>query len=130
MRAGKLKKQIDIEVNISSRDGKGGIVDSWTTYAIRRARVMPVSGKEFFDADAWQGQTLTMFQIRYDSFIGTITQPMRVIYKSQIYDIKSIINKFERNEEMELLCIKSDAEYFLYGPLYNNINNSPYIGVF
>ncbi len=88
MQIGRLDRRIVIEVNTPTRSTSGEEVDSWATFATVWAAVVPIRGKEFFDAAAVQSEIDTKFRIRWRD---DLTTKMRISYDGNIYDIHSIV---------------------------------------
>ena len=101
MRAGQLRHQVIIQTPTETNDAQGQPVKSWGTFATVHANVLPVRGREFFDAQQINAETTTKFVIRY---LAGITQKMRISYDSKFYNIQSIINVGERDRMIELMC--------------------------
>lgn len=104
MRAGRLVKTVTIEQVIESQSSTGQVVETWQTYAIRRASVEPLKGREFFDGKQVYGETTMRFRLRYDSKTGAIRPKMRLSYDSKTFDIQSVINVREKNREILILA--------------------------
>ena len=104
MRAGLLRKTITIQSATESRSSSGSVIETWTNYAIRRASVEPVSGKEYFAARAVNADVSIRFRVRHDSLTGAITPKMRISYDARLFDIESVINSWERDREILMMC--------------------------
>ena len=101
MKAGRLRHKVLIESETITQDAYGAPTRTWATFATVWASVMPLSGREYFEAGKTMSDVSTRIQIRY----GTgITPQMRVKFGTRIYSIVSVINMDERNKEIELFC--------------------------
>lgn len=100
MRAGTLRHLIVIQEPTETKDSQGQPIKSWAEYATVHANVLPLRGREYFDAEQINAETTTRFIIRY---IPGITEKMRVSYDSKLYNIKAIINTGERDRMIELM---------------------------
>ncbi len=100
MRAGKLRHQITIQQNTPARNGKGEEIDSWSTFATRYAAVIPLTGRELFNAQQRHAEAELRMELRY--FSG-VTTKMRVSWDSRLFDILHIANLDERDRELHLL---------------------------
>lgn len=102
-RAGKYRHEIVIEQITEVQDSFGGIEDdsTWATFATLRARVDSESGKEEFQSNEFQNKMQVAFYIRY---YPNITTKMRINWNSRIFNIESVINRDERNIELQLVC--------------------------
>ena len=101
LHSGKLNKKIIIEVVTETRTNSGAISEAWATHAEMFASITPVNGKEYFAAAQVQAENIVKFRIRYQS---GLTTKMRILYNTNYYDIKSILNEFERNDVLILMA--------------------------
>lgn len=104
MRAGKLRHRVTIQQRTaaSPTNYPSGEKDaSWTTYLTVWASVEPLSGRELFAAQQVTSDVNVRIRMRYRD---GVTAKMRVSFNSKIYDIVAVINREERNVELELLC--------------------------
>ncbi len=102
MRSGRLRHVVTIEHYTESQDlNTGEVTNDWATFATVRAGVEPLKGREFFASQERQSEVEVRIVIRY---LEGVESTMRVLFDSRYYAIKSVINKDERNREMELMC--------------------------
>lgn len=100
--AGRLREQITIQQPVEAQDEHSGTLTTWETFAIARAEVKPLSGREFWAAQATQSETTTQMRIRY---APGITTKMRVVWREAEYGIQSVIPD-ERWREITLMCVE------------------------
>lgn len=99
MQAGKLDRRITIQEPVISQDDYGEpVVTGWADVATVWAQVVPVSGREYFDATAVRAEKTTRFRIRWRS---GLTEAMRIVYDGRNYDIRSIV-ELGRREGLEI----------------------------
>ena len=99
MSASDMDRRITIQQPVVSKDGYGEpIITNWTPVATVWAQVIPVSGREYFDAAAARAEKLTRFRIWWRS---GITETMRVVYDDRNYDIRSVV-ELGRREGLEI----------------------------
>lgn len=102
--AGKFRQVITIQQRADTADGMGGFTTTWGTYAANvRAAMRPYTGKEYWAAGMKQTEASAVFSIRYQA---GITQAMRILFGSRVYDIASIINPDEANRELHIMAIE------------------------
>ena len=103
MDVSKLRDKIIIEEDQGTiNDGYGNTKKNWVQVAAVWAEVRPLRGYEVTIADK-KGQEITHnVKIRYRPGLKKETQ--RVIFKGRILAIEYIINKDERNIELNLQC--------------------------
>jgi SPP1 family predicted phage head-tail adaptor len=66
--------------------------------------VEPLNGREYFRAQEMQAETKVRMRLRYGSEIAAISQDWRATYDGKTYDILSIIQPSEINQEIILMC--------------------------
>ena len=106
MRAGLLRETISVRAAVSTARSTDGapIVTYSTILADAWARVAPQKGVELYrDRNRWEVDE-TDFFIRYTTV--SINPANEVIYNSDVYDIKAVINVDERNRELQLITKK------------------------
>lgn len=101
MNIGTLRHKISFQSRTISRDTFGAETVTWRTEKTVWASVEPISGREYFLAQQVQSEVTHVIKIRYYDGVRT---DWRVIFGSRIFDIKSVINLKERNNQMALMC--------------------------
>lgn len=93
--------RISIQRQSSAQDAAGQLVDSWTTTATIWASIVPLRGREYFNASGERATVTHQVFIYY----GTDVVPRdRIVYGSRILDIDDVFNVDERNMELKLMC--------------------------
>ena len=99
MSASDMDRLITIQQPQQSQDDYGEpVTTGWIDFAKPWAQVIPVSGREYFDAAAARAEKLTRFRIWWRS---GVTEAMRIVYDGRIYDVRSII-EIGRRERLEI----------------------------
>jgi|CXWL01.1.fsa_nt_gi SPP1 family predicted phage head-tail adaptor len=101
MRPGHFRHRINIEAQQETRDDHGGIARAWIAQATRRASVKPLTGREFFSAQAVNSDVTHEIRMRYYDGLNT---SHRLIHDGRTFHIKSVISVDERNRETVVLC--------------------------
>ena len=103
MKLGQLDRRITIQQKTVSRTALGDESESWSHLATVWAKVVPTSGREYFNAQAQQlvGNKTTVFRIRYLASARKDTE-LRVVYDGENYDIKHIA-ELGRNVGLDLV---------------------------
>ena len=101
VRSGKLRHKIAIQQITVTQDANGDTTKTWATVASPWANVVPVSGREYFNAKQHTSEISHTVEIRYDA---SITPKMRVLHNSRYFDIESVINEDERDKQTTLMC--------------------------
>jgi SPP1 family predicted phage head-tail adaptor len=110
MRAGKLRRKVDIEQATNTANGLGEPVPSWAAIATNvPAEILPLNGRERIVAQQVNNQLNTRVTMRYYNGLKT---GMRLKYVDKVgtryFQIQSFINTDERNREMVVDCIESE----------------------
>lgn len=105
MNIGRLNKRIELQLNTEETEtfanSLGGITTTWATATTVWASIRPLSAKESFMAQQAQSDADMEIRIRYYS---SLTTHYRVKYGTRYFQILSILNTNERNEEQVLVC--------------------------
>ncbi len=101
MRAGRLNKRVTIETLTETVDGSGQAIKSWSEFARPWASIDPINGREYFSGNQVKETMTVKIKIRYQS---GITNKMRVNHGGKLYNIEGMVNIFERDKELILLC--------------------------
>jgi len=105
MHIGKLNKRLELQLNSEETSAYptslGGLTTTWATAATVWGSVEPLSGRELFSAQ--QAQSDTDFRIRIRYYSG-LTTHYRIKFGTRYFQILSIADTAEHNEEMVLLC--------------------------
>ena len=100
MRAGELNRRVIIETFTQSTDAYGDRIETWETHATRWAKVAPLRGREFYDAQQINSEISIKVTLRLDE---TIKAKMRVSYGSRVFEILAPLHN-EDYQETALLC--------------------------
>lgn len=101
MRASELRHRVSIQAQSTSVDSYGEPSDTWTTESTVWAMVAPLSGGESQNAEGSTGIVSHRVLMRYNS---DVSPKKRLLFGSRILGIESVINKNEKDVELELLC--------------------------
>lgn len=104
IRSGALTKKISIEeITGTARTSSGDVTETWAERSAPFAAIEPINGREYFAASQVQAENTVRFRIRYES---GLTTKMRILYNTNYYDIHSIINAREGNDELILMAVE------------------------
>lgn len=117
MRAGRLKHRVVLQRRAETQNAIGEVVWSYEDVATVWASVEPLQGREFFGAAQVQSDVTTRIRIRYRAGVNT---KMRAVHVAQdgsptlydFYDIQAVIEPHRARRELQLMCVKRDAEGF------------------
>lgn len=109
----RLDRLITVEANSNVRDAIGGETnDTWTAlFTNLPANVRPLSGKEYFSAQAMQlvPARTQVFTVRYDGSLRNTTQT-RILYDGLTYYVKHIAPLGERRDQWLEIIAESVAQ--------------------
>ena len=96
MDPGKLNHRITFQIqNLDSEE------EEWNDIVTTWASINPISGREYYQAETINSDLTHKVRLRYRK---GITPDMRVLYNGRIFYIVSVINEFERNSTLQLMC--------------------------
>lgn len=101
MNAGELRKQITLQSKTLTSDGMGGATETWADQLTTWAQIDPPKAREFFATGQVQAEVVTRIRIRYRP---NVLHTWRVKYGSRYFNITSIVNPDECNQELILMC--------------------------
>jgi len=101
MRAGNLRHRLQIQTASETRGTQGSVSRTWQTDETVWGSIEPLSGRELLAAQQVDSEITHRVIVR--GYPG-LTSASRLKHGARILKIKSILNKEERGEEMELLC--------------------------
>lgn len=79
----------------------GAAIETWATKATLWADIAPLNSREYWAAQQVQSEVTNKVTMRY--FSG-LRPDWRIKFGSRLFDIRSVINVDERNEQHILLC--------------------------
>jgi len=101
MQAGRLNKRVKLQRLAENQDSFGEMVRSYSDYATVWASIEPLQGRELEHAQQISAETSHKVKIRYNS---NVASEHRVIYNDRIFEIEAVLNPYERNEQLVLMC--------------------------
>ena len=96
MDPGKLNKRITFQLQDLALED-----EDWKDIATTWASINPISGKEYYSAETINSDLTHKIRLRYRR---GITPDMRVLYNGRIFYIISVINEYEKNTMLQLMC--------------------------
>lgn len=107
MRAGTLRHRVTVEHRAETRDDYGGVTTAWTVFASSvPAAILPVSGREFFQAEANQAEVSTKIVMRE---LAGLLPSMRILHDGQQYNIRAILPDATLKRHVVCMCERSDV---------------------
>lgn len=100
MRAGKLRHKVAIQ-NPAQTPGAQGLTETWSTAETTWASVEPLTAREQLQAAGAEARVTHKIFMRY----GNPTEhKSRILYAGRYFYVLSVMNKGERNRELEILA--------------------------
>lgn len=96
MNPGELKHRITFQVQDLEQEE-----ETWNDILSTWANINPISGKEYYSAETINSDLTHKIRLRYRK---GITPDMRILYKDRIFNIVSVINEYEKNAILQLMC--------------------------
>ena len=103
MIGGRKRNLVSIQQVTETKNSYGERVETWSVYAKAWASVTPVTGKEYYQAQAAQAEATHKVVINY---LSGVVPKMRILFGSRILLIESVLNDGERNRELVLMCVE------------------------
>ena len=100
MRSGRLRHRIILKSPVQTPDGKGGVTESWETFATVWASIEPLKGREFYEAQAINSEITGKMVMRY---LAGMKSHIKAVLGSREFDILAVINVEEKNREQNLM---------------------------
>jgi SPP1 family predicted phage head-tail adaptor len=102
MQAGRLRHRLVFETPATTEDTFGEVVDApYAAVATVWGSVEPLSGREQLWAQQVQAEITHKVRVRYSNLV---TPECRIRFGTRYFNILSIINREERNRELEIMC--------------------------
>ena len=101
MKIGKLKHRVILQRKEITEDELKQQTETWVDFAYVWAEVQPLSGREYFAAKQENAEVTTRITIRH---LKDVKPDMRVLFNEKVYEILSVINPYERNVSLVLMC--------------------------
>lgn len=98
---GEMRHRITIQILSASKDSFQQEIKGWTNFETVWAKIEPLSGREFFEAQQMNAEITHRITMRY---MKGLNPKMRIMYGERIFDIKTILNIEEKNIELQILC--------------------------
>ena len=108
MRSGELRKRVEIQETVETRDEYGGITPGWITVYRAWALVEDLTGRELYQAQQTSEQATARFTIRYRKEFKNdgLTSKMTILYQGKTYNIKSISDIEQAHREIEIMAMQ------------------------
>lgn len=104
MRIGRLRHEVVIEQPGSATESRFGAPSStggWSTYSTVWARIVPLEGRERFEAQQTYEDVSHRIETRW---LDGVTSQMRVKYNNRTFQIEAPLNVEELDRELHLMC--------------------------
>jgi SPP1 family predicted phage head-tail adaptor len=101
MRSGPLRHWVTIRTYTKSRDSYGAEIETWADFATTWASVEPLIGREYMAAKQVSAEVSHKIRMRY---IAGLLPTMKIAWGAREFEIVSIINVQERNNEIVIMA--------------------------
>lgn len=89
VRAGELRKRVEIQLPFETKDSFGAVSSAWATQAQRWAEVLPVKANESAIADQVTGRLTHRITMR---FYNGLTMRHRIKLGGRLFNITGVVN--------------------------------------
>lgn len=103
MQAGKLDKIFELQAPDDNTGTAGEGLPNYTTVARLHGGFNPVSANDVLMARQQGSSRTESIKIRYHA---GLTNDMRLVWRGRYFYVDSILNRNEKNKEIDLLCIE------------------------
>lgn len=103
IQCGTFNRRITIEQLAGTLDGNGQEVQTWTTFASRWASMLPLSAREMFAQQQFQGRAYCKFRMWYTA---GVTPKMRVKLDTRVFDIQSAVDPDNNLAVLEIVALE------------------------
>ena len=112
MRAGNLRKRLNLQRRSSAQDAFGQQLTTWSTILSTWGKIEPVSGAQLERARSIYNQTSHQVTVRWRQLLSDIkvVGSYRISYAGRIFDVGASLNTDERNREVVLYCSEGTNE--------------------
>lgn len=100
---GTLNKKVDIAAGVTEEHRGFDTVNYKIIHKGIWARIEPLRGKEYYEAQRVKNEEIVKITIRYRE---TVTEGCKVLYRDHVYEIKNIADPDMSHESMELRCVE------------------------
>ena len=101
MDIGRMRHRVILQSKTSTQDETGAAIETWATERTVWGDISPLNSREYWSAQQVQSDVTHRVILRYYSGLRT---DWRIKYGTRIFDIRSVINVDERDEQHILLC--------------------------
>lgn len=101
MKISDLRHRITIQKKFFTKDPEGLPIEEWRDVVTVWAEILPLRGREFFEAAAVNKERTIKVRIR---FRKGLDGDLRALYKDRILHIYSMIDVQEKHKMIEMMC--------------------------
>ncbi|TLP41041.1 phage head closure protein [Arcobacter arenosus] len=101
MYARNLRHRIAFQEQSSTTNAFNEKIDSWNDVFETWASIQTISGKEQYLSNQNYSTLSHKIRVRYSVLIDS---KQRILFNNRVFKILSVLNIFEKNQELEILC--------------------------
>lgn len=102
-----MRHRVTVEHKAETRDDYGGVTTAWSVFASSvPAAILPISGREFFAAEANQSEVSTKIVMRE---LAGLLPSMRIVHNGQQYNIRAILPDATLARHVVCMCERGDV---------------------
>ena len=104
IQSGRLRHRIVIQSPTETQDTYGEPIKTWTTFLTTWASVEPLKGREYWESQQVNAEVTYKITMRHRPGLNP---KMRVSWDDRTFEIKNILNDFERDRRLTLMVTES-----------------------
>ncbi|WP_102867636.1 phage head closure protein [Pseudovibrio exalbescens] len=110
MRAGWLRNKVQVEREMQTPDGAGGVSVEWQVIAAIRGELRMSKGKEVVSSGQIEASAMGTVSLRYSTVTASITEADRVVVDGIPMNIRSVRDPEGRKRRIELIVERGVAQ--------------------
>ena len=101
MKIGEMNKRVTLQGRVVTQSSSGAVTETWSDLDTVWAKIQPLKGREFWQAQQTSSELDVRVTIRYRKNISTVE---RVKYGNRYFNIVAVIDADERHRFLSLMC--------------------------
>lgn len=109
IRAGNLNRVVDVQRFEQQPNDYNELIGTWRSLAVMRASIEPLTGREFITRTGELAEVTARIRMRRTSANCGLDTNDRIVSDGVVYDIVAVMDPWQNNREVELLCKRAGA---------------------
>ena len=104
IQSGRLRHRIVIQSPTETQDTYGEPIKTWATFLTTWASVEPIKGREYWESQQVNAEVTYKITMRHREGLNP---KMRVSWDDRTFEIKNILNEYEKGRRLTLMVTES-----------------------